>query len=157
MGEAGEDQPGSPPAAADTAQRRGGVVNLRLCDDADDVLCLAVLLVLNDAVDLGEKRIIAPDANVDTGTEPGSPLTDEDTSGADALAAVSFDAEVLRVAVATVARASNTFLVCHGIELLADDLRNLNSCLWLAVTPPDPESLPALLLKHDYRIGLVVI
>jgi hypothetical protein len=155
-GEAGKNQPGSPSVAAIEAQRRGGV-ELRLSNNADEVSRLAELLVLDDTVNLCKERIITADTDVHAGTEPGSPLTHEDASGCHALAPVPLDAEVLRVAIATVARTSNAFLVCHTIPLLLDDLRYLYPGLPLAMAAPDAIAFAPFLFEDNDRIALMVI
>src|SRR5271154_6152985 len=76
---------------------------------------LAVRLVeLHGAVDEREERVIAADADVRAGTEPGAALADQDVAGDDRFAAKFFHAEALADAVAPVAYAALTFLMRHS-------------------------------------------
>jgi hypothetical protein len=65
------------------------------------------------AVGEGEEGVIAAHADVIAGVELGAALADEDGAGGNELAAVTFHAETLAVAVAAVACRSLTFFMCH--------------------------------------------
>jgi hypothetical protein len=82
-------------------------------------------LIGDDAVDLGEDRVIPPHPHVFSGVNAGSELPDQDISGPHGLSAVNFYAASLSIAVAAVSRAAACFLVCHLSFLL---LKNLKGC-----------------------------
>jgi hypothetical protein len=65
------------------------------------------------AIDQSEERMIAPYADVLTGLNLGAALAYNDAASGHELAIVTFDAEHLRLAIATVTRATHTFLMCH--------------------------------------------
>ena len=65
------------------------------------------------AVGKGEKSVIATHADVIAGVELGAALADENGAGGNELAAVTFYAKALAVAVAAVACRSLTFFMCH--------------------------------------------
>src|SRR6185369_11482706 len=67
--------------------------------DADEAAALAFVVELNDAVDLGEERVVAADADVHTGVELRSPLTDENRSTGDELSGEALHSEHLRLRV----------------------------------------------------------
>lgn len=68
---------------------RGG----KLCRvDGDLLLALAVPLELDDAVDLGEDRVVGTQSHVFSGEKLGPALTDDDGSSMDGLAAERLDA-----------------------------------------------------------------
>src|SRR5215208_2380810 len=77
----------------------------------------ALVLELDDAVDLGEQRVVLAAADVGTGEKARAALPHEDRAPGDPLAAVALDAQVLGVGVAAVAARALSFLVCH-LELL---------------------------------------
>src|SRR5207244_11482099 len=89
---------------------------LRICrglvEDAD-VARVAAALEANDTVDLGEERVVGAAADVEAGLEPRAALADEDAAAADELSSEPLDAEHLRIGVAAVAGAADTFLVRH--------------------------------------------
>ena len=64
-------------------------------------------------VDLGEQGIIAAQAYVDAGANPGAALPHQNGAAAYYLSAVPLDAETLGVAVSTVVGAASGFLVGH--------------------------------------------
>jgi hypothetical protein len=70
--------------------------------DTDDVVGLAHLLEMDNAVDLREECVIAADADIRARAEPGSTLADKDASGRNCLTAEALYAETLRIAVAAV-------------------------------------------------------
>ena len=49
-----------------------------------------------------KQRVIATDADIEAGREAGTALAKDNRAGGDNLAAIGFDAEVLRIAVAAV-------------------------------------------------------
>src|SRR5262245_56700173 len=86
----------------------------RLGEDAD-VARVAAALELHHAVDLREQRVVRAEADVAAGLEAGAPLADQDRPTGDELAAEALDPEHLRIGVAAVARAADTFLVRHDV------------------------------------------
>src|SRR6478609_4343954 len=66
----------------------------------------------------GEEGVVLADADVEAGVEAGAALADDDRAGADGLAAVGLDAEVLGVGVAAVPGGAAAFLMCHGSPLV---------------------------------------
>src|SRR5262245_32519835 len=85
-----------------------------------DVHAAAVLVELDRAIDECEERPIAAGAHIDAGKKPRPALAHQDAAGGDALAAVSFHAETFADAVAAVANAALTFLVCHKSKIKSD-------------------------------------
>src|SRR6478736_3249255 len=81
-------------------------------DDIDG-LAAALLAELHRTRDEREQRVVAATADAVAGVEVRAALADEDLAGVDGLAAEALDAEVLGVAVATVAGRGRTLLVCH--------------------------------------------
>src|SRR6188768_4292075 len=81
-------------------------------DDVDG-LATALLAELHRTRDEREQRVVAATADAVAGVEVRAALADEDLAGLDGLAAEALDAEVLGVAVATVAGRGRTLLVCH--------------------------------------------
>ena len=69
---------------------------------------------LDGSVTKSEKGEIASATDVVAGAETGAALTDDDGTGADSFAAKSLDTEKLGIAVAAVAAAGLTFLMCHN-------------------------------------------
>ena len=65
------------------------------------------------AADLGEKRVVSSETDVQTGTKPLSTLPDQDRPAGDDVAVVALHAQSLRVAVASVPRAALSLFVCH--------------------------------------------
>src|SRR5262249_7607023 len=90
------------------------------------------------AVGKREERIVAADADVLAGLELRAALADDDRAGGDDFAGIGFDAQVLRVGVAAVARRALTFLMCHVAILCrefrarqySDDEQSVASPLW---------------------------
>src|SRR5215470_11792765 len=95
------------------ARRPRGLVR-RLGRQNADVAGVAATLELHDAVHLGEQRVVRAQADVRTGLEAGAPLSDQNGAAGHELPAEALHAEHLRVGVASVARAADTFLVRHG-------------------------------------------
>src|SRR5262249_40966339 len=67
------------------------------------------------------ERIITADADVDARFELGAALTDQDRAARYRLAAKALDSQALRRRIATVARAANSFFVCHYDNSLKQD------------------------------------
>src|SRR5690606_41736783 len=84
--------------------------------DRHDVDRLAATLraELNRACGESEQGVVTAAADVHTGVELGSTLTDEDLARLHGLTAEPLHAEVLRVGVTAVARAGRALLGCHG-------------------------------------------
>src|SRR4029079_11919185 len=74
-----------------------------LGDDVDD-LAVAALAELHDAVGLGEERVVAALADVESGMPLRAALTHDDRARGDDLGAVTLDAQTLRVGVTPVTR-----------------------------------------------------
>ena len=70
-------------------------------------------LEFDHAVLQREERVILALADVETGAELGSALTEDDRPGEDRLPAVGFHAKILRIAVAAVPGGTRTFLMSH--------------------------------------------
>jgi len=70
--------------------------------DADNIVGLAHLLEMDHAIDPGKERVVAADADIGPGAEPGSALADEYASRRDNLSAEALHAETLRIAIASV-------------------------------------------------------
>ena len=64
-------------------------------NDGDELSFFPFVEELDHAGDPGIQSVILADADVDAGFEGCSPLTDDDGSGVDLLAAVTFDASLL--------------------------------------------------------------
>ena len=70
-------------------------------------------LELDDAIGQREERPVTADTDVVAGVNPGAELTHDDRASGNGLATEFFDAPPLSAGVATVARASLTFFMCH--------------------------------------------
>src|SRR5215216_3812387 len=81
--------------------------------DADAPLGTGNRLEPHHAVDLGIDRVVLTDADILTDPELRSALANDDRSRANELAVSPFDAEPFRLAITTVSRAANAFLVSH--------------------------------------------
>src|SRR5438270_2529266 len=71
------------------------------------------LLKLDVPVDQGIERIVPAHAHVDTRLPARATLAEDDTAGRQVLAAEFLHAESLRLAIAPIARATHSLLVCH--------------------------------------------
>src|SRR5437764_8810925 len=71
------------------------------------------LLKLDVPVDQGIERIVPAHAHVDTWLPARATLAEDDTAGLQVLAAEFLHAEALRLAIAPIARATHSLLVCH--------------------------------------------
>lgn len=86
----------------------------RLCrGNTYDVSRFAVFLEIHDAVFQGKKRVIASDADVHSGREARPALAHDDAPRGHQFTSEAFYSETLRIAVASVAGTSSTFLMCH--------------------------------------------
>src|SRR5437870_7810238 len=81
--------------------------------DADVASALALVLEVDDPVDLGEERVIAADADVLAGIELRAALSDDDRSTGHELAGEALDAEHFRLRVAAVARRTLSLFMSH--------------------------------------------
>ena len=88
--------------------------------DADTPLGAGNRLEAHHAIDLGVDRVVLTYANILTNPELRSALANHDRPGAYELAIGPFDAEPFRLAISTVPRAANAFLVSHD-RLSLDD------------------------------------
>ena len=79
----------------------------------------------HNAVAESEEREIAAAADVFARVELGAALTDDDVAGENALAAIFFNTQILRIAVAAVTAAGLTFLMSHDKIPLC---KNLYDC-----------------------------
>src|SRR5512136_3094636 len=73
---------------------------------------------LNGALDHGEDRVVAADADAGARVPLGAALAHQEVAGDDVLAAVALHAEALGVRVAAVLRRAARFLLCHGSSSL---------------------------------------
>ena len=71
--------------------------------DGDHAALGAVILELHASVDLGKERVIFPETDIQSWTEPSSPLAHEYRTAGDDVAVEPLDAETLGVAVPAVA------------------------------------------------------
>ena len=78
-----------------------------------DIDALAVLVETHPAVLQREERPIAPGTDIGAGNKFRSALPDKDARGGDEFPAKRLDPQPLADAVASVADAALTFLVCH--------------------------------------------
>src|SRR5437773_11000661 len=92
----------------------------RAGDDAH-VAVVAAPLEPHVAVDLCNEGVVRAEADVEAGPKARAALPYEDAAARDELAAEPLDAEHLRIRVAAVARAADTLLVSHDLDL---DLRD---------------------------------
>src|SRR5579871_6291989 len=74
---------------------------------------LHALAIHNPAADRGEQGVILAHGDVGAGMHLGAALTDKDVAGKHDFTAVALDAETLTVGVASVARRTACFFVCH--------------------------------------------
>src|SRR3954470_18700137 len=84
--------------------------------DADEAAALALVVEVHDAVDFGEERVVAADADVHAGIKPRSTLADENRSAGDELSSEAFHAEHFRLRIAAVARRALSFFMSHGLS-----------------------------------------
>src|SRR5882757_6833579 len=106
----------------------------------------------DDAVDGGEKGVVAADADILAGVHLGAALPDQDVAGQDLLAAEAFYAQPLARGIAAVTRGAACFFVCHRtapVALLGDDLFDLDHRQVLTVTVLAPRVLATALLEDD--------
>src|SRR6266542_2403380 len=88
----------------------------------------AALVESHFPVHQGEQGPIAAGADIFPGNEFRPTLADEDAAGGDELSAISFHAKSFADAVASVADAALTFLMCHSLSFNLRDL-HLGQCL----------------------------
>src|SRR5918995_1602608 len=81
--------------------------------DADSAFLARNRLKPHNAIDLGVDRVVLADADVVADPELGAALTNDDCAGVDVLTVVSLDTEPFGLAVATIPRTTNAFLVSH--------------------------------------------
>src|SRR3954453_17187545 len=81
---------------------------------ADEASALAFVVKVHDAVDLGEERVVAADADVHAGIKPRYALADENRTAGDELAGEALDAEHVRLPIAADARRALPFFMSHG-------------------------------------------
>src|SRR6516162_1216967 len=107
-----------------TARSTSLVFESALCERADSglrvnrdlALRARAPLVLHDAVDQREERVVLGDADVVSRVNRSADLADQDTAGRDALATVDLGPSALRVGIATVACAACTLFVSHDFS-----------------------------------------
>jgi len=127
-----------------------------------------VILEADDAVGRGKERVVATQADVLPGLPLRAVLPHDDGAAADDLATEALDTEALRLAVATVAARSLTFLVSHGsnnLQLsrpgrpdarLGADFLDPQRRHRLAVAPRSPVVLAPLVLENtDLAVSLL--
>src|SRR5258705_4769676 len=86
-----------------------------LCRLSEDVNPAAAFVEGDLAIHQGEQSPIAACADVFAGNEFGPALTNQNAAGADHFTAISFHAEPFADAIASVADAALTFLMCHRL------------------------------------------
>src|SRR3954452_12518977 len=125
------------------------VVGLLGGGDADEAAALAFVVKVHDAVDLGEKRVVAADADVHAGIKPRPALADQNRTAGDELAGETLDTEHFRLRIAAVARRALSFFMSHGclLEIDAVDAK-LDQILTMPVLALRVV-LAALLLEND--------
>src|SRR5215212_6109408 len=101
-------------AAARIPQTRMALLSGGGRGNADEASALTLVVELHDAVDLGEERVVAADADVHAGLELRAALADENRSTGHELTGEALDAQHLRLRVAAVARRALSFLMSHG-------------------------------------------
>src|SRR6266851_8615508 len=114
----GSGRPPSPPTlgASRGAPRYGdSIVRARWRlrrgrDDAHVAVALA-LLEANDAIDLGEERVVGPAPDVHPGLERRPALANEDAASGHELTGEALDPQHLGIGVPAVSRAADAFLV----------------------------------------------
>ena len=79
--------------------------------NAHFLLVPAPSLIADDAVDEGEQRIVAADADIGAGMDLAAPLADENVARKDLLTVAALGAEALRFAVAAVMGRTGTFFM----------------------------------------------
>lgn len=67
------------------------------------------------AVNQGKNSVITAETDIKSGLELGSALANDDRPSRHLLPTVGLDAAVLRIAIAAIARAALTFLMCHYV------------------------------------------
>src|ERR1041385_5982074 len=81
--------------------------------NADDPAVRAVIAELHAPRDLGEDRVVLAAAGIQPRPEPSSALAHDDRAAGHEVAVVRFDAEALRVGIASVAGAALSFFMGH--------------------------------------------
>src|SRR5687768_2224434 len=87
----------------------------------------------DNAIDLRVDCVVATQADIIAGLDLGAALAHNDSARPHNLTAIALDAKHLRLAVATIARAADAFLMCH-IILLVSMTSNERRTLQLLVT-----------------------
>src|SRR5215813_14301842 len=128
------------PTVGRPGRRRPRVGSGRAGDDAH-VTVVAAALEPYVAVDLREQRVVGAEPDVQSRMKPCAALPHEDATTRHELAAEAFDAEHLRIRIATVAGAADTLLVSHASDL---DLRDTHAGGRLPVSPVAPIVFAAL-------------
>ena len=82
-------------------------------DNFDFFTGFVVAAILDDAINEGEQRVVAPHANVGPWMNLSTELAHQNIAGAHGLAAVHFDAPPLPIAISSIARAAACFFMCH--------------------------------------------
>src|SRR6476469_3935848 len=88
----------------------------------DELAAPPTVLELDDAVDLGEERVVLAQTDVLAGVELRAALADDDRAPRDRLAAERLHAQVLGVGVAAVTAGALSFFMCHELEPPAGNL-----------------------------------
>jgi hypothetical protein len=82
-------------------------------NDADKSSLRAFVVKFYNAADFGKKRVILPQADIQTGFEAGTPLTHQDGTARHWLAGKSFYTQPLGIGIASVSGTTYTFFMCH--------------------------------------------
>src|SRR5262249_8155283 len=102
--------------------------------DADEAAALALVGVLDDAVDLRVERVVAAATDILPGVETSTALANKNRAAGNKLAGEALDAEHLRLRVAAVARRTLSFFVSHVLPLDRVDAK-FDHSLAVAVLP----------------------
>src|SRR5437016_4449229 len=108
----------TPLRGAASSQRRNS--DLLAGCNADEPSALTFVVEVHDAVDFGEERVVAADADVHAGIKPRPALSHQDRSAGDELSREALHAEHFRLRIAAVARRALSFFMSHGCLLEID-------------------------------------
>ena len=110
------------------------------------------------AIYSGEQSVVATPTNIASGMELRAPLPNNDSSGPDLFAAITFYAKTLGIAVSTVSTGAYALFMCHRCPQLCrpalsrrgsdEDFVNPNFSISLTVTLFPAVALPALPLEN---------
>jgi hypothetical protein len=82
--------------------------------NADAFAAVGHCIELDNTVDCGKQGIVSTQANIDTGLDAGTALTNENVARQNLFTSITLHAQALSVAIATIAAGTATFFMCHG-------------------------------------------